>query len=161
MLKEYSISSYRRVCVKKQGDEFFVTIEEPSSELKTVTLPAKRWAALVATETQIEETLDLLQNQQYVKLNTHIGGGVYVSVTTGFKCVDIRRFYYNPIKESTLPTKEGIAINLNDWSTFKVIAQQINRDFPELAKTKICSHETFMELWNCNECHPFDLPTPV
>ena len=159
MMKEYSISSFRRVCVKQQDDDFFVTIEQPGSELKRVTLPAKRWVALLASE--LDETLDLLQTQQYVRLNTHIGGGFYVSVTTGYNCVDIRRFYYNPAKDSTLPTKEGIAINLNDWTAFKVIAQQINQDFPQLANAEMCMHQTFIELISCGECHPFDLPTPL
>ena len=159
MMKEYSISSFRRVCVKQQDGDFFVTIEQPGSELKRVTLPAKRWVALLASE--LDESLELLQTPQYVRLNTHIGGRFYVSVTTGYNCVDIRRFYYNPAKDSTLPTKEGIAINLNDWTAFKVIAQQINQDFSQLANAEMCMHQTFIELISCGECHPFDLPTPL
>ena len=156
MTTEFIIPSNRRVCVNKRGDDFSVTIEEPGSFLKRVTLPAKRWAALVAIEPQIEQSLALLQSQQYVKLNTHIGGGYFVSVTTGFRCVDIRRFYYNSTMQLTLPTKDGVALNLGQWSLFKEIVQQINREFPNLAKTELCMHQNLTELLNCSECHPFD-----
>jgi hypothetical protein len=152
MLKEYTLATHRRVRVAQEG----VTIEEPGSELKRITLPAIRWAALLASESQIEESLELLQTQQYVKLNYHIGGGYYVSVTTGFPCVDIRRFEYNPTKKSIFPTKDGIALSLDQWTLFKDIVQQINQDFPELGQTELCLHRDIVELYNCKECHPFD-----
>ena len=113
MMKEYSVSPNRRVYVNKQDGELFVTIDEPGSELKSVTLPTKRWAAFIATEPQIEQSLTAIQAQQYVKLNTHTGGGFYVSVTTGYSYVDVRRFYYSLMKRMTLHTIESIALNLN------------------------------------------------
>ncbi len=72
MTTEFIIPPNRRVCVNNRSDEFSVTIEEPGSDLKRVTLPAKRWAAFVAIEPEIEQSLAVLQSQQYVKLNTHI-----------------------------------------------------------------------------------------
>jgi hypothetical protein len=162
MMKEYILATHRRVCVDKRDGEFFITIDEPGTYLKSVTLPAKRWAALMLAITPIDESVALLQSQQYVKLFTHFGGGFFISVTTGFRCVDLRRFYFNSTKDSNQPTRDGIALTLSQWSLFKVIVQQINKDFPELSEIEHCTHRELMELFNCKECYPLDiLPKPV
>jgi hypothetical protein len=156
MMKEYILATHRRVCVDKREGEFFITIDEPGTYLKSVTLPAKRWAALMLAITPIDESVALLQSQQYVKLFTHFG------VTTEFRCIDIRRFYFNSTKDSNQPTRDGIALTLSQWSLFKVIVQQINKDFPELSEIEHCTHRELMELFNCKECYPLDiLPKPV
>ena len=42
----------------------------------------------------INEKVDTVRRgDQSVTLRHHIGGTVYVSVTSGYSCVDIRRFY--------------------------------------------------------------------
>jgi hypothetical protein len=114
MSREYPINANRRVVVYKKDGEFYVTIEEPGSTVKSVTLPAKRWAVLIAVEPQIDHAVSCLEAKQYVKFNYHIGGGYYVSVTTGFLCVDIRQFYY---KDSPRATKHGIALNLTSGAS--------------------------------------------
>jgi Transcriptional Coactivator p15 (PC4) len=155
MMKEWIIDERRRVVVKKQDGEFAVTIEEPGSDTKSVILPAKRWAALVASEPLIDDSVHSLLAKQYVKFNTHIGGGIFVSVTTGFACVDIREFYWNKEKQTALPTKHGIAMNMQQWPRLKEINQLIQEHFPKLAKIELCNHQTIDELFNCIECQPF------
>ena len=157
MMKEYTLASHRRVCVNKKNDEFFVTIEEPNTELKKVTIPAIRWAALMLAMTPIDESVALLESQQYVKLFTHFGGGFYMSVTTGFRCVDIRRFYFDSEKDTNQATREEIALTLSQWSLFKKIVQQIEQDFPELSEIEHCTHRELMELFNCKECYPLNI----
>jgi hypothetical protein len=156
MSKEYTISPSRRVLVKKHQGEHFVTIEEPGSDLKTVTLPAKRWAALVACEPQVDESVLFLKTNQYVKYVSHIGGSYFVSVTTGFACVDIREFYYN-LNKGPLPSRHGIALNLTDWSKFKEIVQEIKQQFPKLAKTELCNHHDLDNLLSCTNCQPYGI----
>jgi hypothetical protein len=152
MTREYPINANRRVVVFKKNGEFYVTIEEPGSTLKSVTLTAKRWGALAAFESEIEDAVSSLQAKQYVNFKSHIGGGYFVSVTTGFLCVDIREFYF---KDSPRPSKHGIALNLTQWTQLKEINQQIKQHFPKLAKTELCSHQNLDALINCIECHPF------
>ena len=155
MTREYIIGNNRRVLVEKKNREFFVTIEEPGSDKKSVTLPAKRWTALVAYESQIDQSVISLQTDQYVKFITHIGGAYFVSVTTGFKCVDIREWYFNKGKATSLPTKHGIALTLTQWSQLKEIKQLIRQHFPKLAKIEMCTHTDLGELIKCKECHPY------
>ena len=53
-----------------------------------------------------------------MKLHIHIGGGWYVLVTSGYWCIDVRKFYMardNNIK----PTRKGFAIRINEWDGVK------------------------------------------
>ena len=155
MMREYTLGVNRRVVVDKKNGEFFITIEEPGSDKKSVILPAKRWAALIAYESQIDQSVIYLQTNQYVKFSTHIGGAYFISITTGYPCVDLRQFYYNKTKAASLPTKHGIALTLDQWTQLKEINQLIQQHFPKLAKTEICTHTVLSEMMECRECHPY------
>jgi hypothetical protein len=116
--------------VKKRKVSFFVTIEEPNTELKKVTIPARGWAAFLKVITPIKESVTRLQSQQYVKIFTHFGGRFFVSATTGFRCVDIHRVYYDSEKDSNQAKSEGIALIMNQWSLFQKIMLQNRARFP-------------------------------
>ncbi len=106
MSKRYRIGVNRNVAVKKQDGELYVTISEDKS-VKSVTFPAKRWAQFVAIINRVDESLE-----QRVNFSYHVGGAWYVSVTTGFQCVDIRKWYYSmPICLSTMSTPRYRATN--------------------------------------------------
>jgi hypothetical protein len=158
--REFSIDESKRVVVNKKGSEYFVTIEERASQTKTVTLPAKRWAVLITILPDIENSVNTLKTDQSVKFSTHLGGGYFTSVNTGFQCVDIREFYYNKKEKAPKPTKHGIALNLVQWDQFKEIIQLINIHFPRLSKTQMCIHGDLDNMYKCSECRPFSQETP-
>ena len=107
----YSLGQNRYLSVKKLDGDLHVTIGEKDTDSKTITFPSRRWAQFVATIGQVDEAVNNLLAKQYVQLNQHIGGKCYLSVTTGFACVDIRQYYYNALKGSS-PSKNGIALRL-------------------------------------------------
>jgi len=41
----------------------------------------------------IETNVEALHVNHPVSYKAHIGGGYYVSITSGFNCIDIRKFY--------------------------------------------------------------------
>lgn len=159
MPKNYSLGVNRFVSVKKQDGDIHVTIGEEGSDVKTVTLPSRRWAQFVLAIDQVNEAVDQLAAKQYVALNLHIGGKFYISVTTGFQCVDIRQYYYNWHKGVPSPTKNGIAIRLQEWNALKEIVQQLHKKHPTLASAQSCSrqldHQNLEGALACLECHPF------
>jgi len=52
-----------------------------------------------------------------VAYRAHIGDNYYVSVTTGFDCVDIRHFYvpYRLPCDQVRPSRNGLALRLDEW----------------------------------------------
>jgi len=158
MAKNCSIGNNRYVSVKKQGGDLHVTIAEEGSDLKTVTFPSRRWAEFVRCIDDVTESVNNLIAKQYVQLNRPIGGKWYVSVTTGFACVDIRQYYYHSVKGPS-PSKQGIALRLPEWYTLKDVIPHLHQKYPALAAAQPCStqldHQNLEGALSCTECHPF------
>ena len=57
----------------------------------------------------------------------------YVSVTSGYLCVDIRRFYvpYGLASENVHPTRSGIGLRLDKWAHLLELLP-IHEQHPEL-----------------------------
>ena len=94
-----------------------------------------------------------------VKLRTHIGGGHYASVTSGFRCVDFRKWFQPRDQKDPKPTRKGITLNLDQWVRMRKIVETINNDHPVLAAALPCymqdDHQNQMGAFECRECYPF------
>ena len=77
----------------KDGDTTVKIYEDLTH--KAVTFTVRRRAQLVRIIESIDEALEQVATKQYVRFCYHIGGKVHVSVTTGYRCVDLRVFYDN------------------------------------------------------------------
>jgi len=65
-------------------------------------------------------------NNEIVKFQRHIGDGRYVSVMTGFPCVDFSKFYVLYVQQEIKPTRQGIALRLNEWMEMRKTIETIN-----------------------------------
>jgi hypothetical protein len=96
--------------------------------------------------------------KQNVDLKLPIGGKFYVSVTSGFMCVDLREFYYHPIN-GVKATKRGIALRVTEWIMLKDVMRQLLVKYPILTTTTPCmyepDHQNQEGAQACLECHPF------
>ena len=75
------------------------------------------WACLRSYLHKIDvEARELNKKSRPVNYRVHIGHGIYVSVSDGYLCVDLRHFYvpYGLPEDDVRPTKRGIA--LCDWT---------------------------------------------
>jgi len=92
-----------------------VTISSVCEPGKSVSLKPIGWAYFVAMLAEIDKEARKTRAVVYRK---HIGDGYYVSITTGFLCVDLSRFillYGRESDEEVHPTKSGIALRLDEW----------------------------------------------
>jgi hypothetical protein len=118
-----------------------------------------RWAQFVEYFNDIADNVAKLeQGRQDVKLKLHIGAGWYVSVTSGFLCVDVRKFYLQP-GVGERPTRSGIALRLPEWRRLQQIIGDIKVKSPKLAEAQPCwtgeDHFNQEGAMACNECNPF------
>jgi hypothetical protein len=159
MSKEYKISDARRVLVKKEIGDYSITIEETGSDTKSLTFSGRRFAQLISFENLIDQNLSCLLAKQNVEFKAHLGGGYFVSITSGFYCIDIRENYFHKTKGLPCASKRGIALRLPEWRRLKEIFAEINHQFPALARIESCStrldHLTLEGYMSCAECHPF------
>jgi len=91
-----------------------------------------------------------------VKLCSHIGGGHYVSVTSGFRCVDFRKWFQPQDQKDPKPMRKGIALNLDQWVRMRKIVEAINNYHPVLAAAVPCyMQDGHLAMFECRECYPF------
>ena len=104
-----------------------------------------------------------LRAGESVSYKQHIGGGYYVSITSGFYCVDIRKFFVPYGETDVKPTRRGIALRLWEWEDMKKIIDTINNAYPTLGTALPCylgnDHLNQMGALQCTECYPFNAVT--
>ena len=158
MSKQYSIGANRHVTVKKQDGDLKITIAESGSDVKIATFPSQRWVMLSTLIEQLDEGVNQLMTKQNVDLKFQIGGKWYASISTGYACIDLREWYFHPIK-GVRPTTKGIAIRISEWQALKEVFQQLFIKYPILATTIPCvyqpDHQNQEGALACLECHPF------
>ena len=121
-----------------------------------------RWAAFrqniddISTNAKAVATGD-----EGIKLWQHIGGAHYVSVTSGYNCVDFRKWFqpYGSKDAEIKPTKRGIALRFDEWSDLCTLADKISVTHSSLSSALPCyyddDHVNQMGWLDCSECQPF------
>jgi len=119
----------------------------------------RRWAQFRQIITDIDNNVKELVADRAVKYCAHIGGGYYVSVNSGFYCVDVRKFYMPYNEKEVKPTRKGVALRLNEWARMKTIVETINSTYPSLGTAIPCyyqdDHNNQVGALECFECNPF------
>ena len=127
--KKYTLGEKRFVVIKKNEIRVF---EEGTKKIATFTYP--RWALLVMYFEEIDNAVSkLVKGEEEVKFQQHVGGGWYVSVTTGYRCVDIRKFFRTKDGENKA-TRTGIALHIDEWERLKQIADEMKKHHPKIAE---------------------------
>src|SRR5258706_581129 len=137
MPKMYVIGEERILDTRKYDGEHKVSLTQIGTE-KFARFPLRRWAQFFRSMHVVDESLDALRKGEAVNLQHHVGGKWYVSVTTGFKCVDVRKFYWHPVM-GLKPTREGIALRLAEWEKLKEAVQQMHADHEKIYDVTPCS----------------------
>ena len=156
MTRRFEIAEKRCIVVVVKKTE--ICLLEDARHTKA-TLSYSRWACFVEQFGEIDTALDkLIKQDTDVKLQTHLGAGWYLSVTSGVFCVDIRRFYLAQ-DGSNKPTKEGFAIRVREWSRVKQLVDVMKASNQKVADAQPCwtreDHFNQEGAMNCFECNPF------
>lgn len=154
MSKKFDVSEKRYVVVKKNEIRLF---EDGSRKMATFSYP--RWAQFVEYFEEVDNAVSkLVKDEGEVKLRIHIGGGWHVSVTSGYHCVDLRKFFLAQ-DGATKPTRTGIALRLSEWDRLKQIAREMKEQHPKIADAQPCwsqsDHFNQEGALMCNKCNPF------
>jgi len=121
-----------------------------------------RWSKFVQLIQSIDaHARNLWKKDVKVSYSEHIGGGVYVSVTSPYKCVDIRKFFLpyglDINVDDPLPSKQGVSLRLDEWSDVCKLLPDIRREFAVLYVVPCCDRpEHDRQYPCCTECYPFD-----
>ena len=110
---------------------------------------------------KIETNLKTLRQGGDISFKHSIGGGYYISITTGFYCIHFRKFFL-PCGETEIkpiPTRQDLALRLREWEEMKRIMDAINIQYPSLGAALPCylgdDHQNQIGVLQCRDCYPF------
>jgi len=118
-----------------------------------------RWAQFRHSIPDIETNVKTRIEDKPVSYRHPIGGGYYVSVTAGFNCIDIRKFFLPYGQTDIKPTRRGLVLRLHIWMDMKKIIENVDSEYYELGTALPCylreSHQNQIGALECSECNPF------
>ena len=146
----------REMVVTKDG----VTITSSTEPKKTIHFTLNRWAHLVAMKGRLDdEVKELNCKTRPVSFRETLGDGYYASVTSGVMCADFRKYYvpYGLDVSNIRPSKNGLALRIDEWANLMQLIPAIHADFPELAEAHRCldDHNAKLDWLTCASCFPF------
>ena len=90
---------------------------------------------------------------------SHVGGGWFITVQTGYFIVNLRRYWLAPGALTETPTKTGICLRFDEWNELKKAAMFMYKDRVDLKNEEPCNvtfdHKNLLCFLDCKECSPF------
>jgi len=133
--KKYEVGVDRVLKFNKKKEELPIIDKKNGKE---AVFTATRWASFRQCKDKVDEQLNMMSQEQDVAYRYHYGGGWHVSMTTGFWCVDLRKWYVRFGETGVKPTKTGIALRLPEWLKLKQIIEYLHRDYPNVDNYTPC-----------------------
>ena len=91
-----------------------------------------RWRILCDNVEQIDQKLEEVKRDERVDYRLHLGANVHVSITSSYKCVNIRKFEFarNSAKKKMYPTMQGLSLRIPEWNRLNNNLHEINVQLP-------------------------------
>ena len=153
------LSKYRPVYLMypEDADCVILTHKIANAKWKSISLLLPRYAKLISLRREIDEAISKSKTSSDYKFSKHLGGLVYVTVSSKYPCVDIRQFYM--YDGDLKPRRQGVALHYAEWYYFKQAYQPLCKVLPQLTEMKHCSAmhdiENLDETLACEECYPY------
>ena len=152
--KTYEIGEDRVVKYNKKKEELSISDKKTGKEALFTIM---RWASFRQCMDEVDDHVRRLLQEKDVAYRYHYGGEWHVSVTTGFKCVDLRKWYVRIGETERKPTRTGIGLRLSEWLKLKQVVEQLHRDYPNITEYTPCFLTHLPDFVGCIGCNPYPL----
>ena len=111
--------------------EFFdnghVTIKDSEKALGEALFNRHRWSRFLKIMKKVDKYVKKLDTDSSFEFQKQLGDMWNVSVTNGYRCVQIREYYYNR-DHIACPSRHGIALRLPEWRSLTNITNQMTSE---------------------------------
>jgi hypothetical protein len=104
----------------------------------------------------ISRDVETLCNQQeHVESKFDLGDNLTATLTSPYKCVNIRKWWIHQETKECLPAKFGLTLKPNHWRKLTEFLAEINSTFEDLRNISLCDgdHEDEMQRFLCIACN--------
>jgi hypothetical protein len=124
---------------------------------RKIRLPIGRYNLMIDDQDKINDMIDFINRDIMINYRHHIGGNVYVSVSSSYPCIDIR--YFTSDSDGLCPTLQGIALRFHEWHDLLKAHRHVLIGAPFIKNVRHCSefHAIRQQRLSCLECSPYFL----
>lgn len=97
---------------------------------------------------------ELERNEESTFFRHHLGGNWYATVQSGFRCVDIRKFWLPENVKDICATRKGVSLTFDQYRELKSGLRTIPSFVTELWNVKTCYEMPGHDVAQCQECSP-------
>ena len=137
-----SATAFKMVLQLSEGRSIRVTknliVLEDEVQNKFAAFNFQKFCKIVGAIDEIDATIEKMKKmeEEDVNLRVDIGGKWYVTMTSGMKCVDIRRWIVRDGHE--FPSRTGMALRFAEWEMFKKRVKTIHSVRADIASVVPC-----------------------
>ena len=137
-----SATAFKMVLQLSEGRSIRVTknliVLEDEVQNKFAAFNFQKFCKIVGAIDEIDATIEKMKKmeEEDVNLRVDIGGKWYVTMTSGMKCVDIRRWIVRDGHE--FPSRTGMALRFAEWEMFKKRVKTIHSVRADIAAVVQC-----------------------
>jgi hypothetical protein len=165
----FPLNQSQDVCLtySRHHDAFYITSQmrdppkmrfdkENKGAARTVCISTSRFIELILQRIPIQINIQLIQAGKMSNYQHHIGGNIYVSLSSDYPSIDIRQFYYD--SQGLQATSLGVNLHITEWDEFINSYREVTLRIPAIKHVKTCSQihgDNYEEKFSCLECHPY------
>ena len=107
----------------------------------------------------IEQAITDVKDDRDTDFKAHLGENIYVSVKSGYKVVDFRRWFLPDGNQDVIPTKRGVTLRFNQWKQLNDVMAYVEMVWGEhLREIEYCEtktdHSNQLAYLSCTKCNP-------
>ena len=138
MLCEYKLGDKGRVVeISTRGMKTVIRFRDRQFSYKKASFGIHEWAELMSNIQEIDDSVEKLSTDITTDYRRHIGSRWYVTVMSGFRCINLRRYFWKD-GFGPAPSRQGIALRIPEWKAFKELLPTIVSTQPELESPQPC-----------------------
>ncbi|MES9971550.1 MAG: transcriptional coactivator p15/PC4 family protein [Candidatus Thiodiazotropha sp.] len=97
---------------------------------------------------------ELSRNESSTFFRNHLGGNWFVTVQSGFNCVDIRKFWLPENAQDICASRKGVSLTFDQFRELKSGLRAIPSFVTELWNMRTCYEMPGHDATQCEECSP-------
>ena len=119
-----------------------------------ITLSLQRCNELFTSLPDLDIAVNMMKLNQQTFYRRHLGGNWHVTIQSGFKCVDLRKFWLPENATEICATRKGIALTFEQYKELSNGLRTIDSCVPELRDVESCYSIPNHDIQDCTECTP-------
>jgi Transcriptional Coactivator p15 (PC4) len=113
-----------------------VVFEDEISD-KYAAVNFQKFVKVMAASDEIDAAVEQIRAFEEIEMKHHVGGNWFVSVGSGVRCVDLRKWFFDE-RGDLRPGRIGMGLRLSDWQQLKEHYSKMLEARPDLAATVLC-----------------------